>query len=123
MRRTDLLALVLLSSLGAQAPTQPTETLHPDKKLVVEEVTRKRDDMRGGRVARYNVRVKVRLKNGARLSGVVKNGRLVERAQGIEFVEADRAMPEAGIRLHYFDETTSFIFLRWADIESHHVVV
>src|SRR5690606_16761195 len=88
-----------------------------------EEVARKREDMRVGRTDRYNVRVRVKLKNGARLSGVVKNGRLVERAEGIDFVEADREAPDAGIRLHYFDDTTSFVFLRWADIESHKVIV
>ena len=43
--------------------------------------------------------------------------------KGIDFVAADRSRADAGIRLHYFDETTSFIFLKWSDIESHKVVV
>jgi hypothetical protein len=123
MRGPVLLVLLGSLPLAAQAPVPVGDRLHPDKQRVVDEVTRKRDDMRGGRVDRYNVRVRVKLKNGAKLSGVVKNGRLVERAEGIDFVEADRSTPEAGIRLHYFDETTSFVFLRWSEIDSHKVVV
>lgn len=124
MRCTPVLSVVvLLSLLPGQVSGTGDPSLHPDKKRVVEEVTRKRDDMRDGKVERFNVRVKVRLKNGAKLNGVVKNGRLVEREEGIDFVEADRSNPDAGIRLYYFDETTSFVFLRWGEIDTHKVVV
>lgn len=116
-----LISILWASTLVAQ--TQPVRQLHPDKRRIIEEVTRKRDDMRDGRVDRFNVRVRVKLKNGAKLNGVVKNGRLVEREEGIDFVETDRQSPDAGIRLYYFDETTSFVFLRWADIETHKVLV
>lgn len=116
-----VLPVLLLSVLSAQSP--PPAGVHPDKQRIVEEVLRKRNDMRDGRADRFNVRVRVKLKNGAKLTGVVKNGRMVEREDGIDFVETDRQSPDAGIRLYYFDETTSFVFLRWADIAQHKVMV
>ncbi|MEZ5963794.1 MAG: hypothetical protein R3F56_08105 [Planctomycetota bacterium] len=116
------LALVLPVILASALPAQSSE-VHPDKQRVLEEVLRKRDDMRSGKTGRFNVRVRVKLKNGAKLNGVVKNGRLVEREEGIDFVETDRQSPDAGIRLYYFDETTSFVFLRWEDIAQHKVLV
>jgi hypothetical protein len=121
--RLPLIAVVVLASLLPGQAQRPTEPVHPDKQRVVEEVMRKRKDMREGKIERFNVRVNVKLNNGSKLNGVVKNGRLVEREAGIDFVEADRNTPEAGIRLYYFDETTSFVFLRWADIAAHKVVV
>lgn len=117
-----VLPAILLAGPYASLSAQAGE-LHPDKQRVVEEVLRKRDDMRDGRVDRFNVRVRVKLKNGAKLNGVVKNGRMVEREEGIDFVETDRLSPDAGIRLYYFDETTSFVFLRWVDIAQHKVLV
>jgi len=119
----SLSLVLLLSSTVLTGQSTPPPDMHPDKQRVVEEVLRKRDDMREGKTDRYNVRVRVKLKNGAKLTGVVKNGRLVEREEGIDFVETDRQSPDAGIRLYYFDETTSFVFLRWADIAQHKVVL
>jgi hypothetical protein len=123
MRCLTTLVFGLLTSLLTAQATPPNPDLHPAKQRVIDEVTRKRDDMRDGRSDRFNVRVRVRLKNGAKLNGVVKNGRLIEREAGIDFVETDRLSPDAGIRLYYFDETTSFVFLRWADIATHKVLV
>lgn len=123
MRCLAILFPVLVTSALAAQSTPPDSDLHPDKQRVLDEVLRKRDNMRDGKIERFNVRVRVKLNNGAKLNGVVKNGRLVEREEGIDFVETDRKSADAGIRLYYFDETTSFVFLRWADIATHKVVM
>ncbi len=119
MRRFVFLAslLVPLHALPAQDPV-----LHPEKERVQKEILRKQEAIREGKVGLYNVRVRLRLNNGSRMLGVVKSGRFVEQEHGIDFVEADRHSSDAGIRLWYFDDSNSFVFLRWADIESHKVV-
>lgn len=128
MHRT-LAAVVIavsLHAIPAQDPARPgTESpppIHPEKQRVQEEILRKQDAIREGKVGNFNVRVRLRLHNGSRMLGVVKNGRFVEQEHGIDFVESDRRSPEAGVRLWYFDDSSSFVFLRWVDIESHKVL-
>lgn len=117
---------VSLQALPGQDPARPgTESpppIHPEKQRVQDEILRKRDAIREGKVGHFNVRVRLRLHNGSRMLGIVKNGRFVEQEHGIDFVESDRRSPEAGVRLWYFDDSSSFVFLRWADIESHKVL-
>lgn len=117
---------VSLQALPSQDPgragTESPPPIHPEKQRVQNEILRKQDAIREGKVGNFNVRVRLRLHNGSRMLGVVKNGRFVEQEHGIDFVESDRRSPEAGVRLWYFDDSSSFVFLRWADIESHKVL-
>lgn len=122
MSRLARALLPVITILGSAVPLAAQDPVHPERQRVVDEVVRKRAEMREGRVDRYNVRVRVRLKNGAKMQGVVKSGRFIERAEGIEFVESERTDPDAGIRIWYFDDTSSFIFLRWAEIDTHKII-
>jgi hypothetical protein len=122
MSRLARALLPVITILGSAVPLAAQDPVHPERQRVVDEVVRKRAEMREGRIDRYNVRVRVRLKNGAKMQGVVKSGRFIERAEGIEFVESERTDPDAGIRIWYFDSTSSFIFLRWAEIDTHKII-
>jgi hypothetical protein len=62
------------------------------------------------------VRVKVRLKNGSRMKGIVRNGRFIEKHDGLDFVVTDKRSAHAGLRLWYYNGTNSYIFLPHADI-------
>ncbi len=75
-----------------------------------------RKAMREGRIVRYNMRVKVRLKNGSRLKGIVRNGRFIEKHDGLDFVVTHKRSAHAGLRLWYYNGTNSYIFLPHADI-------
>lgn len=48
---------------------------------------------------RSHVRVEIRLANGNRLAGIVKDGRMVERVDGLRFVDAHADDKGAGIHL------------------------
>jgi hypothetical protein len=85
------------------------------------EIEKKRDAMRDGRVIRSSVRVKVRLRNGSKLAGVVKNGRFIERVDGLDFVPADLQTAGAGLRVWYTNNTNSFIFLPYADVAHYRI--
>lgn len=74
-----------------------------------------------GQVIRSHVRVTVRLKNGNRIRGIVKDGFLVERVDGLRFVGADQDDPGAGIRLYYWNGRRNFVFLPFADMREYHV--
>ena len=78
--------------------------------------------IRDGKVRTSHVKVRVRLKNGNRLTGVVKDGRLVERLEGLRFVEAEAGERGAGIRLWYTSGTRSQVFVPFADLQDYEVV-
>src|SRR5687768_13052596 len=80
-------------------------SLSEGKERVRREVKEKRDAMRAGSMIRTNVRVSVRLKNGNKLSGVVKNELFVEALDQLDFVAANMETPGAGIRVWYYNET------------------
>jgi hypothetical protein len=85
------------------------------------EILRMRDLLRSGKLVTTNVRLNVRLKNGNRLRGVVKNGRLIEKVDGLHFVAADTQSTGAGVRLWYYDSTNSYIFLPFNTIFAYSV--
>lgn len=107
------LAFLLVPTLCAQ------QGAGGDKDRIQKEIEQRRKQMREGSTVSVSVRVTIRLKNQNKLTGVVKNGRFVERSEGLEFVEADRKSPGAGIRVWYYDGTTSCIFLPYEEIESY----
>jgi hypothetical protein len=65
---------------------------------------------------RANATVVVRMRNGEKIQGVVKNGRFVERATGLGFSESEREEEGAGIRMWYYDQTNSVMFLPYTMI-------
>ena len=91
------------------------------KERIQKEIDTMRRQMQEGTLVRLNVRVTVRLRNENRITGVVKNGRFVERPDGLEFVQADRNTPGAGIRVWYYDGTTSCIFLPYEEIATYSI--
>lgn len=109
---TSLVLLLLCAPLAGQDPT---------KQRIEREVREMRQKMQEGQVLQTNVRVTVRLKNGNRLIGVVRNGRVIEKPDGLDFVEATTKTEGAGIRIWYFDRTNSTIFVPFEAIESYRI--
>lgn len=108
------LCALLASSLGAQSTSSTKERIR-------KEVAEKQRLMREGKVVLSNVRVTVRLANGSRLRGVVKNGKFIERHDGLAFVPSERAIEGSGLRIWYYDQTNSYIFLPWNTIVEHSI--
>jgi hypothetical protein len=118
MRSIATLAIcTLLGAAHGRAQNDPNTT----KERIEQEVLEKQRLMREGKVIRTNVRVTVRLRNGSRLKGVVKNERFIERVDGLSFVPADLRARGAGLRLWYYDNTNSYIFLPYDSILSHSI--
>ena len=112
-----LCVLACCVPVGAQGEGPVSE----GKQRVHREVREKRDAMRAGNVIRTNVRVSVRLKNGNKLLGVVKNELFIEALDRLDFVAANMETPGAGIRVWYYNETNSYIFLPYVEIEEYHI--
>lgn len=75
----------------------------------------------GTKLIRTHARVQVRLKNGNRMRGIVKDSNLVERVDGYRFVQAEISQPGAGIRVWYHDNKNSYVFLPFLDIAEYKV--
>lgn len=88
---------------------------------IAEKTDRMRTQVQAGRPVRSHVRVVVRLKNGNRLRGIVKDGRVVERIDGLRFVQADADEEGAGVRLWYWDNTNNYVFLPFKDILDYRI--
>ncbi|GEM_PF-2453189 len=88
------------------------------RKKILEQKARARDD----RLVLRSVKVRVRLRNGESLLGVVKGGRFIEKPKGLEFVPADIRTKGAGIRLWYYDNTDGYIFLPYTLIRTYKVL-
>lgn len=91
-------------------------------KRVAERAESMRKGITTGRQVKSHVKVRVRLKNGNRLTGVVKDGRLVERVDGLRFVDAQARDRGAGIRLWYSGGTRSYIFVPFRSLRTYEVV-
>jgi hypothetical protein len=121
---------LLLSVFAAALPGQgqtggqtgPTGTAPTQIAADVDhQVVEMRRQMTEGKVFRSHVRVTVRLKNGNRMNGVVKDGMVVERMDGIRFVAAEASEPGAGIRLYYWNGRNNFVFLPFTDIQEYRI--
>lgn len=85
---------------------------------VAEQMRRQLED---GKTIRSHVRVQVRLSNGNRVRGVVKDGRLIERVDGLRFVRAAENEAGSGIRIWYTDGRASFVFVPFSQIANYDV--
>ncbi|MEY4672992.1 MAG: hypothetical protein RL148_776 [Planctomycetota bacterium] len=80
-----------------------------------------RRQLEEGKTIRSHVRVQVRLSNGNRVRGVVKDGRLIERVDGLRFVRAAENEAGSGIRIWYTDGRASFVFVPFSQIANYDV--
>lgn len=115
------LVVVLSVATTLLAQTPPTE---PGQKRdrIGERSQEMRDQIDSGRQVKSHVRVSVRLKNGNKLGGVVKDGRLVERVDGLRFVDAQAQEAGAGIRLWYSTGGRNYVFVPFADLSEYQVL-
>lgn len=124
--------LVLALPAKAQEPEAKPPTSEPkpagETKPSVEEqrVDRRAQSMRekiaSGKQVVTHVRVSLRLRNGNKMIGVVKDGRFVERVDGLRFVDASAKERGAGIRLWYSGGRRNFVFLPFEDVAEYEVM-
>lgn len=113
--KTTLLLVTTLVVVPVLAAQNDSTQEHWRKQQVRDQVEQMRKAMREGRIVRHNVKVKVRLKNGNKINGIVRNGRFIEKHDGLDFVVTDER-ERAGLRLWYYNGTNSYIFLPHASI-------
>lgn len=113
------LCFTLTLPLAAQEPTPPRTN---DQSRTEERAQSMREQIDGGRTVRSHVRVLVRLKNGNKLRGVVKDGRFVERVDGLRFVDAQAKDRGAGIRLWYTSGARNYVFVPFQDFAEYTVL-
>jgi hypothetical protein len=114
------LCLATALPLTAQAPS-PAPAKQGDSRLE-ERAQSMREQLDDGHTVRSHVRVLVRLKNGNKLRGVVKDGRFVERVDGLRFVDAQAKDRGAGIRLWYTSGARNYVFVPFADFAEYQVL-
>lgn len=112
--RALFVSLLACSAVAQEAP--------PSASAAERRARDMREQVSEGRVLKSHVKVRVRLDNGSRLTGVVKDGRLVERVDGLHFVRADADERGAGIRLYYTSGTRGFVFVPFASLKSYEVL-
>ncbi len=116
-------SVLLLGSVAlAQEPTPSTPRRERATSQTEERAQSMRKQIGEGRAVQSHVKVLVRLKNGNRLVGVVKDGKLVERIDGLRFVEAAAGDEGAGIRIWYTAGTRNFVFVPFKDFASYEIV-
>ncbi|PIE22322.1 MAG: hypothetical protein CSA62_12980 [Planctomycetota bacterium] len=96
--------------------------LEKKRKEIRERIRDARSRMRRGEYVESHVRVRVKLRNGERLEGVVKNGRFVERPAGLEFIRSEMKVKGAGLRIFYYNGTVGYIFIPYRSIETYRVL-
>jgi hypothetical protein len=116
--RANLVAVCILAAAPALVGQREVT---PHRQRVIDEVHQRQRDIRAGKLDQVNVRVTVRLKNEHKMQGVVKKGRLIEAVSGLEFVEARRNDPDSGIRVWYYNNTNSYIFLPFSIIKDYKI--
>ena len=115
-----LLAGVAVAQQSGSKPANGSATKPVDR--ASQRAREMRDQIKDGRVVTSHVKVRVKLKNGNRLTGVVKDGRLVERVDGLRFVRAEARERGAGIRLWFTGAARSYIFVPFDSLESYEVL-
>lgn len=112
-------AVPLVAQTPAPAPQGEPKR---DEARVEQRAAQMREGLDAGRSVQSHVRVAVRLKNGNKLIGVVKDGRLVERVDGLRFVDAQAKDRGAGIRLWYTSGARNYVFVPFADFAEYEVL-
>ncbi len=118
-------ATVPSGKTGAAVPKRTSDErkgYEQRKKEIRKRIQTYRAQMRAGTVLRTHVKVRVRLRNGELMVGVVKDGLFVERPAGLEFVRAEMTAKGAGLRLWYYNDTSGYIFLPYTMIKTYKVL-
>ena len=115
------LSLALPLTFDGLSAQRPDAGESPVRSRVERQVEEMRRQVVEGRVFRSHVRVTVRLKNGNRIRGIVKDGVLVERVKGPRFVAAERDDDGAGIRLYYYNGNRNYVFLPFREIKDYRI--
>ncbi len=102
--------------------TTPLEKGSPKEKAVLERIRKNYRRGRSGRSLSANVQILLELTNGEKIKGIVRNGRFVERDAGLEFVPAERRLPGAGLRIWYYNNTSSYIFIKYKYIKNYKIL-
>ena len=112
---------ILLCSSGLMAQIGKAPTAQPTRTELEQQLDRQAAEMRqrvaDGTAFRSHVRVTARLKNGNTIRGIVKDGLLVERLDGLSFVASEQGEPGAGLRIYYWNGSASYVFLPFADMK------
>jgi len=114
-------AMLTVASLGAQTPSVGGAAA-PGGSRIEERSQAMRTQIGSGKQLQSHVRVAVRLKNGNRLKGVVKDGKLVERVDGLRFVDAQAQEIGAGIRLWYSGGARNYVFVPFDGLAEYQVL-
>ncbi|MFN8827072.1 MAG: hypothetical protein ACK501_19060 [Planctomycetota bacterium] len=120
-RALSLFAVAVPLVAQTPAPAQQGEQKR-DEARVEQRAAQMREGLDAGRSVQSHVRVAVRLKNGNKLIGVVKDGRLVERVDGLRFVDAQAKDRGAGIRLWYTSGSRNYVFVPFSDLAEYEVL-
>lgn len=80
-----------------------------------------RQNLVEGRTYRSHVRVTVRLKNGNRVTGIVKDGFVVERIDGMRFVETEANDNGAGVRIYTYSGKRNYVFLAFSEMQEYRI--
>lgn len=104
MQRGFGLAVIVLLAVVASAPGQGND---PDLDQIEEKIADVREK---------SVRVVFRLRNGSKVTGIVKNGRFIEATRDHLFVRANQ-LEGNGVRVWYADGGNGFIFLEWTQVK------
>lgn len=110
-----LVSTSLFAQIGKSATAQPTRT--ELEQQLDRQAAEMRQKVAEGTAFRSHVRVTARLKNGNTIRGIVKDGLLVERFDGLRFVASEKGEPGAGLRIYYWNGSSSYVFLPFADMK------
>ena len=116
MRPYSLPLVLGLLCATAAAQTPPEESV---RRRADERAQSMREQIGQGHRLQSHVRVVVRLKNGNRLRGVVKDG---QRIEGLRFVDADVQEEGAGVRLFYTQGARDYVFVPFRDFLEYRVL-
>jgi len=102
--------------------TSPLEKESAKDKAVLERIRNNFQETRRGKTLSANVQILLELKNGEKIKGIVRNGRFVERDAGLDFRPSDKRIPGAGLRIWYYNNTSSYIFIQYKYIKNYKIV-
>ena len=112
---------MLAAGLAAAAAAKAQETDQAVRARIQERIQEMREAIKDGLPVITSVRVAVQLRNAHKINGVVKQGRFIEKVDGLDFVPADMKSPGAGLRIWYFNNTNAYVFLPFDAIASYRI--
>jgi hypothetical protein len=105
-----------------QVEAKPAVKVETSKDAALDrEIEAMREKVKDGKAFRSHVRVTVRLKNGNRVQGIVKDGFVVERIDGMRFVSAEANDEGAGVRIYTYNGKRNYVFLAFSDMQEYRI--